>query len=128
MATKSRADLIQRVLEELKVTGEGQPASAEDVDVVEKRIDSSIAYLEATNVISLPTDEFEDTYFEPLVVYMAAMCGRPFSVPVTPEDLDRTMDPLRTIARINRGTGRKLAVDQGLRFRSWGRLYSWDLW
>lgn len=77
---KTRDQLIVEVLDVLGVTEAGQPASAEDIAKVDEKIDARLAYLAATEVVSVGTAaEFEDAVFQPLAESIAVVCALPFS-------------------------------------------------
>lgn len=70
--TKTRAELIQAALEELKVLAAGQSPSAEDSDKAERALEPLLAELAAREIVYVPSsDEIPLYVFGPLVRRLA---------------------------------------------------------
>lgn len=81
MATKTRADLVDQVLENLGVLAAGQTPPDEDFDAVDKRIDACVELLAAGNVFQLQdVDAIPLAAFLPLCDYVAARCAAAFGL------------------------------------------------
>lgn len=96
MATKSRAELIRRVLDRLQVTQTGQNPAAEDVDQVSQNLDTVLATLASDEVVYIANpDEIELAYFEPVSVCIADKMAMDFGTAVSPDDLVAAQAVLR---------------------------------
>lgn len=126
--TKTRAELVADVLEDLNEAGVGQPVSDEDAAKVTASLDAIFANLLARNVIFEPIqDEIADEQFDPLVAVVVGRHARSFGLGQNDRikaEADEGQKQLRTIARINRGTRDTLKVDSALRPRRWGRTFA----
>jgi hypothetical protein len=80
--TKTRADLVTRALQKLSVIGAGQSADAEDSELVDSFVDSTLVALSSDRIVTvadeaaIPIDWFES--IAELLAYNAATdFGRP---------------------------------------------------
>lgn len=125
---KTRADLVNEVLEDINEAGTGQPTSAEDYDKVLNSLDDVFANLLGRNVVLQPIgDEIADEQFAPLTAVVIGRHARAFGLGSDPNikaEADAGEKQLRTLARINRGSRNTLQVDQALRPRRWWGGYS----
>ena len=79
--TKTRAELVADVLEDLNEAGVGQPVSDEDAAKVTASLDAIFANLLARNVIFEPIqDEIADEQFDPLVAVVVGRHARSFGL------------------------------------------------
>lgn len=126
--TKTRAELVIDVLEQINEAGVGQPVAAEDSTKITDSLDAIFANLLARNVILQPIDaDIADEQFDPLVSVVVGQHARAFGLGANiqiKEEAASGEKQLRTIARINRGTRRALKVDDALRPRRWGRSFT----
>lgn len=72
---KTTTDLVGEVLEELRVIGAGEVASAEDAEMVKRKYANSLVELEFLGIAAWPEASIPDAYFQPLAAYMAAVCA-----------------------------------------------------
>lgn len=77
--SKTREQLINRVLKEVGAIGEGETGSASDVAAVEDDLDPVLKQLAVREVYPVPEyDLIDDEAFVPLAVLIAASVGRVF--------------------------------------------------
>ncbi|KFC74513.1 hypothetical protein FG93_01099 [Bosea sp. LC85] len=116
--SQTKADLVREVLGELFSLASGQTPNADDAAWVEQRIEPALALLARKNVIYLADAEaIADEAFDPLVTYLAQVCGPKFGRPRDFAARQAAEDELRLVQRIGTGTGALLTVDPGLRRR-----------
>ncbi|MFA7238430.1 MAG: hypothetical protein WC058_16360 [Phycisphaeraceae bacterium] len=73
MATKTRAELVQAALEEIKVLAAGQSPSSEDSDKVERALEPMLAELAAREIVYIAdSDEIPNAVFGPLTRRLGA--------------------------------------------------------
>jgi hypothetical protein len=98
--TRTRPEIIDRVLKELVVLGVGQTASAEDVAAVEELIDDTIEELVGQEVIRLDdNDNFPSVIVNPLVRYLAEVAAPGYARPSNQPLMQLAMHQLRVAAR-----------------------------
>lgn len=121
--SKTRADLVNEVLEDINEAGTGQPTSPEDYDKVLGSLDDVFANLLGRNVVLQPIgDEIDDAQFAPLTAVVIGRHARAFGLgdnQFIKTEAAEGEKQLRTLARINRGSRRTLQVDEALRPRRW---------
>jgi hypothetical protein len=104
--------LGQRVLEQLVVWG---ASSAFDLTAIDARLPGVLANLAARNVIYISdVDSVPDAWLDPLVRYTAGLFAGP---QIAGEYATQAERELRTLARINSGTGGMLGIDAALKVR-----------
>ena len=114
--SKTKSELITETLQELGALGAGQTASAEDTAAVDARVQPLLDDLAARNVVYIGgSDAIDESVFSHLVQILAQLCAPKFGAPMDPNAIAYAEKNLRTISRINRGTGRNLRVDCALR-------------
>jgi len=112
MATKTQTELIQATLEELLVIGNGETPTAEESDVVERRIVPLLDDLSLRGVVHVPDpDEIEAAVFRHLVPLLAQDCAPSFGKRADYSVLAYAEDQLRTITS-------RVDVDSRLTFDS----------
>src|SRR5262245_5350416 len=83
--TRTRRDLVNEALANLGILAAGQTASAEDFEAVDGKVDQLIAWLEATDVISVDNiDDILPEWFGPLSVLLADESALMFGLPGIP--------------------------------------------
>ena len=114
--------LINRTLEFL--IGDTDQIGDRESEKVRDYIPSKIADLAGRNVVQVvDSDDFPDEYLHWLAMALAADLGPAFGKPMDPAAVELAEDRLRTLVRINRGTGQMLRVDRALRpRRRWGYI------
>jgi len=124
----SQLDFVTAVLEELGVRDPGQPVSAEDKDIIVRRIGPKVAELNVRNIAYIAdTDDISDEYFLPFVKIMAADCAKAFGLTGSQlAELQAAGGPdsraewtLKDVVRL-RSTDQTLRVDRFWR-TTWGR-------
>jgi hypothetical protein len=79
--TKSREELVNRALAKLKVVAAGQQASAEDYQVANDMVETTLAELSARSIYAYgDPDKIEDECFEHLATILAQDCAADFGV------------------------------------------------
>lgn len=77
----TQADLVRTVMEELGAAAAGQSISAEDNEVIVRRIDPTLAELNERLIIWIPdSDDIPDACLLPLAQILAFKCAGPFGV------------------------------------------------
>lgn len=77
--TFTRADLVTRALRKLNVIGAGQAADAEDADLVDSMVDSTLGMLASKGVIEVANEgAIPAAHFEPLADILAAVAAPDF--------------------------------------------------
>lgn len=101
MATKTKAELVRRVLDKLQKTQTGQNPAAEDVDQVATNLSTALATIAADEVVYISDpDQIEEAFFEPVAVCVAGQLARDFGTAVDPVDLADAEATLRRIQRL----------------------------
>jgi len=78
---RTREDLVKRALQKLRVIGAGQPAEAEDYQLVDAALPSVLKELSSRNVYPYgDPDQLEDDAFEHLATCLAQACADDFGV------------------------------------------------
>lgn len=99
MATKTRADLIKRVLELLGVVGAGQPIPPEEYNAVDGLVEEAVDSLALKHVINIDDiGAIEPAVFQPLARWIANMGGAPWGVVFDAGVERQTENTLRHIA------------------------------
>lgn len=116
MYQRKKAELIDDVLGDLNIVGNGQTASPEDYKFAEGRVETIFSELKGRGVINLADlNNIPQEYYEPLVEYIVAKLGPPYGRPKTPvTEFLVIEDRIRTIAR-QRKVKRTLETDAVLR-------------
>jgi hypothetical protein len=125
MTTYTQAQLIEAVLDELKVVGAGQTASAEDSAKVQTRIGPVLADLAAREIFYVgDVEAIEEAPFLYLAICVALRCANVFSVSAQElRDLSSlAIDAEDKLQRISAGPAARgtLKVDRAL--VGWGRI------
>lgn len=81
MTAYTKAQLRDRVLQELGVLAVGETATAEDAALVETTIDDQHAMLEREIFLTWTTATIPDTVIEPLTVVLAARLAGRYGLP-----------------------------------------------
>lgn len=112
--------LINRTLEFL--IGDTDQAGARETAKVQDYIPSKLADLSGRNIVQIvDSDDFPDEYLHWLAMALAQDLGPGFGKPIDAGSIKLAEDNLKTLVRINRGTGQNLKVDRALRpRRRWG--------
>jgi hypothetical protein len=103
-----RADLITRVLEELKVCPVGQPPAAIEVEAVDVRLDGILGELAARNIVAVNADgEIPVTLMEALAQAVGRRTANLFSIPEAEVDTmfkpeEHPFSPENRLRAINR--------------------------
>lgn len=113
---KTRADLVNEALSQLKVVGAGQSASAEDYAAVDGKVDAVLAELAVRNVATIPNlNDIPLEVFLPVATCLAAACAGDFEVDraTLPDGRDVLAVGAETRLRSQRrhATSRPLKVD-----------------
>lgn len=117
MATKTRNDLVNQALKNLGVLAAGQTASAEDFDAVDGHVDTTLAELDAEDIVTVDDDsDIPLELFEPIAVLLADNSAFEFGLPGVPASPERPnpLEDAKTLLRTRtRGkpTGQPLRVD-----------------
>jgi len=83
--TITRAELVTRVLEKLRVTGTGQAPEAEDQAIVDKLIEPAFDELQRRDIVSLrPNSAIPAAYQEHLADFIGQLAARDFGLPPDP--------------------------------------------
>lgn len=110
LARSSTQTLGEQVLEQLVGW---QMSSPVDATTLAARIPGAFANLAARNVIYIADEEsLPDAWRDPVVRYLAALFAGP---QIAGDYLTQAERELRTLARIGKGTGRMLTVDDAMR-------------
>jgi len=113
---RTKQELIDNLLLDLNVVGLGQTASNEESDFVSSNINSTLAELNARDVVNvLDEDAIEDAVFQPLNDLMVARLGPSFGRP--PADQPTLLlleDRIKEVTR-HSGTRATLGTDRLLR-------------
>ena len=123
MTTRTKTQLIEAVLENLHAVGAGQTASAEDLDVVERRLAPAFELLSAKDIYTVhDEDEIDADAFLPLAAIVAAHCAKAFRI--TGQELTElytlakgAQDDLEALGRPRR-VRKRAKLDSALRYRS----------
>jgi len=123
MGTKTQADLVVAILEDLMILEVGQSVAPEDSEAITRRLGPKVEELNAKDIIFIAdTDAIDDAVFLPLVRIMSAECASAFGVGKTERDglIGRAMDAENTLRDIssNQGTNQMLMTEPGLWYRS----------
>lgn len=105
--SKTRADLIARVLSRLGKAEAGQPVSAEDTAAVDPYLDGIAGELSSNSIVYLATlDDIDDAFFDPLSAIVADRLADDFglSVEEAAKAKGRADDAERRLRRMGRGT------------------------
>lgn len=81
MTTYTKADLRNRVLQELGVLAGAETAGSDDAALVEGVIDAQHAMLERQIFLTWTTATIPETVIEPLTAIVAARCAGRFGLP-----------------------------------------------
>ena len=102
---KNRTQFITAVLQDMGVVSVGATPAAEDVALIEVRLDPMLEDLSFRNVIYISDFQtFPDKIFQALVDLMVQICGPAFGRQKDRAEIELMEGRLRTIQRI--GTGR----------------------
>lgn len=106
---KSKLQLYNRVLEVLQVKASGNPASAEDIDLVEAALQPLLAELNEIDIVFVgvdPTDrtsaDIEDKVFHPLADVLADEVATSFGSPRS-NDRQTLLNRLRRVVQAEPG-------------------------
>jgi hypothetical protein len=117
MATKTRNDLVNQALTNLGVLASGQTASSEDFDAVDNHVDTTLAELDAEDIVTIDDDdEIPAEWFEPIAVLVADNAALAFGLPgvpaspSSPDPVGAAKDKLRVRTR-GKPTGQPLRID-----------------
>lgn len=76
MGTKSKRELVNRILSDLGIMGTGEESDAEPFDDVEQRVQTTVAELNARDIVDVSDlNAIPGEIFEPLVEYMVLRAG-----------------------------------------------------
>lgn len=75
---KTTADLVERVLVELRILAAGETPSAEDSALIIADYDAAVQELETRGIAAWPSASIPDRFFLPLVRYIAAVVAPAF--------------------------------------------------
>ena len=101
MATKTRTDLIVRVLDKLQVTQTGQNPSPEDMAQVDGNLDTVLATLAGDEVVYVPNvDQIDEAFFEPLAVCVADKLALDFGTAIDSTALSSAQAVLLRMQRL----------------------------
>lgn len=137
MTTKTRAELISQVLDNLGVLVKGQAPSDEDVSRVDGLMDATFASLEGREVVTIddpgtaspPTGgAFDLAMFLPLADIVANRCAPSFNLAGDPKLYvlaQQGEEELRVLTRPAQ-TRKTLTTDAQLRGNRWGRHYPFN--
>jgi hypothetical protein len=81
MTTYTKAQLRNRVLQELGVLAGAETANADDAALVDAVIEDQHAMLDREILVTWSTSAIPDTVMEPLVLLVAARCAGRFGLP-----------------------------------------------
>lgn len=112
---QTTSQLVSRVMYRLGLLEAGATPATEEAALISGPVATILADLAARNIIYIGNaDAIEDHYFEALIRYCAKLLGPEFGKDEDEAGVQRAERNLRTLARIGRGTGDKLAVDDAL--------------
>lgn len=126
---KTRADLINGVLEDLRVIGDGETASAESTAAVDNRIDAVLSDLADRGICYIADagdpgpsgGSIEDSAFNYLVPLIANWCSSKFGQAFDIATVNFCEDRLEVLTKaVNRGP-RVAKIDSALLVRRRGR-------
>lgn len=126
---KTQAELVQTIAENLGVVAAGQSVSAEDNEVIVRRLDPKNEELNARAICYIPDlDDIDDAFFLPFAAVMAAELAGAFGIIGSQKtQLDAAAvkgeAALRDVVR-PRGTRQMLNIEQ-IGGRRW---YGWRGW
>jgi hypothetical protein len=82
---RTRNDLVNQALANLGILAAGQTAAAEDFDAVDGYVDSLVAWLDETDVVTVDDlSAIPDSWFNALAVLLADDCALQFGLPGVP--------------------------------------------
>lgn len=116
--SKTRDQMIARVLTKLGHNQAGQTMAAEDQQVVEDNLEPIFSELSARQIFYVSDyEEYEDESFDALAEYLAAMLCEDFAKPLV-EWAPRKADAINRLELIAapRGNGEDLKTDPMLRY------------
>lgn len=128
MGTKTQADLVVAILEDLMILEVGQSVAPEDSEAITRRLQPKVEELNAKEIAYIPDiDSIDDEYFLPLVRIMAYECAKAFGVSgaqreAMKADVTDAENTLRDIVS-NKGTNQMLTTEPGM----WGRNWTWPV-
>lgn len=101
MATKTKADLVRRVLDKLQKTQTGQNPAAEDFEQVAMNLSTALATIAADEVVYISDpDQIEEAFFEPVAVCVADKLALDFGTAIPAEEVFAAQSLLRRIQRL----------------------------
>lgn len=80
MAAKTRAELVEKTLENLGVLAAGQSPQVEDTARVTNDLDALMAEFKEREIVDVPADVIPLAYFKPLAAMVAYECRGSFGV------------------------------------------------
>lgn len=110
---KTRQELIAATLALLQADGgAGQSPEPEDVEVIEKMIDSKLADLDRRQIASFPDKmNFADEYLDPLSTILANAAAPQFGQPRNPQSQELAEAMMRAFKPSTYVVGSVVAVD-----------------
>jgi hypothetical protein len=132
--SKSRADFIFQVLDNLGILVPGQAPSDTNIAKVDRIVDASLAklsglgiyYVDDAGELGPSGGAIDDAAFLPAAVYVASDAAPSFNLPAEPKFkmlVSEAEDVLRTLGRPT-STRRTLKIDAGIPMR---QRYAWPL-
>src|SRR5262245_46603800 len=100
---RTRADLVNSALSELKVVAYGQPASADEYNAVDEHVDSFLAEMSYRDIYSVGNpDAIPYEVLEPLAQALARYTANVFSLSVQETDamFDKELSPTSPESRL----------------------------
>jgi len=131
---KTKAELIDAVLENLQIKPATQPANPEDVALVNGRIQPTIDLLDGKNIAIAADvadlDQIPDAVFLPLVACVAYQCATPFMISGGfKQELEKEqLQAIRDITLMHRQgfAGKELKAQHFWRYQPRGASYNWN--
>lgn len=96
--TKTRAELVAKVLANLGVLQAGQSPSDEDAATVDGYIDTSLATIAAKGLVTIYPSAIQPEFFIPIAVLIASDCAHEFGA-VAVSGTDKAERDLRIMTR-----------------------------
>lgn len=109
--TKTRADLVNQALSNLRVLAAGQAPAEEDYKAVDDHVDATFAQLSARDIVTVGDDsQIPIEWFMPLSVLLAQDAAIQFGMPADPNQIVMAEAKLREMT-YNRPTGEPVTED-----------------
>lgn len=100
--SKDRSELVNKILEILRIKETGQTAEVEDYNIVDEDVDGLIDELSVRELCAeVDIEEIDDVLFRPIAILGANRVGFEFGVPPDPQQISEAEKKLRQISEAN---------------------------